>query len=69
MNDEVIQDLKQFIKTTVGQTEVRLGQRIDNLTSEMQAGFAGVAEVIEAQAEDTNTQLESHAKQLSELSR
>jgi tetrahydromethanopterin S-methyltransferase subunit G len=58
MNDNQIDDLKQFITATVSQSEQRLGERIDNveqtltkriddLEHKMEEGFAGVSEAIE----------------------
>ncbi len=55
MNDEQMDDLKQFISSTVSQTEQRLGermdgveQRLDRMQTEMEQGFAGVGEAIDA---------------------
>jgi hypothetical protein len=47
MNDDQLDDLKQFIAATVSQAEMRLDQKIDQGHKEMQDGFAGVAEAIE----------------------
>ena len=47
MNDEQIDDLKQFIAATISQTEANLENKIDLLRKDMQDGFAGVGEVIE----------------------
>ena len=68
MNDDVIQDLKQFISTTVSQQTVsirddirddikaldeKLSTKIDNLST-------SVAEAIEATNEANDTQLQNH---------
>lgn len=51
MDDTQLQDLKQFIAGTVGQSEERikteLRQEIQELRTEMHNGFAGVGEAIE----------------------
>jgi len=47
MNDQQIDDLKQFIAATVSQTEANLDGKIDSLRQEMQDGFSGVGEAIE----------------------
>jgi hypothetical protein len=58
MNDEQLDDLKQFIDSRISQTEARFGERISGseakveqnlkgLRSEMHDGFAGIGEAIE----------------------
>ncbi len=47
MNDEQLDDLKQFIVATVLQTEAHLDEKIDLLQKEMNDGFAGVGEAID----------------------
>jgi hypothetical protein len=54
MNDDQLNDLKQFIANTVSQTEVRLAeridkldQRVDSLEHEVRDGFAGIGEVFD----------------------
>jgi hypothetical protein len=47
--DTQFEDLKQFVAATVAQTEERLSAQIEALGSDMDAGFAGVAEAIEGQ--------------------
>lgn len=54
MSDDQLDDLKQFIAVTLGQTEVRIGERIDGVEQKLEAltqnvddGFAGVGEAIE----------------------
>lgn len=46
MNDDQLDDLKDFVSTTVLQTEARLTERIDGLEQKMDDGFAGVGEAI-----------------------
>lgn len=58
MNDDQLDDLKQFIDSRISQSETRLGDRIDGveqslnskleaLRQEMLDGFVGVSEAIE----------------------
>lgn len=54
MTDDQLDDLKQFFAATIGQTENRLGARIDaievrmsNLEEKVDSGFAGIAEIFE----------------------
>lgn len=47
MSDDQLDDLKQFVKATVSQSEERLSGEIGELRQEMQAGFAGVGDAIE----------------------
>ncbi len=58
MNDQQLEDLKQFIDSRISQTEARfdgkledlgenLQEKIENLRKEMLDGFAGVGEAIE----------------------
>lgn len=55
MNDDQFADLKQFITTTVSQTEIRLVEQIDkvedrltSLEQKIDDGFAAVAEAVDA---------------------
>ncbi len=47
MNEDKIDDLKQFIQATVSQSEMRLEEKINNLENKMSDGFAGVADALE----------------------
>jgi uncharacterized membrane-anchored protein YhcB (DUF1043 family) len=54
MNDDQIDDLKQYFAATISQTEANLDNKIagldnkiESLRQDMMDGFAGVAEVIE----------------------
>lgn len=47
MNDDQLDDLKQFIDSRISQAEARLEDQIKELGTEMRDGFAGVAEAIE----------------------
>lgn len=66
MQDEQIEDLKQFIEGTVSQAEERLRTEIKSTVSDSEArlreeiadGFAGVAEAIEG----IHEQLDSHIR-------
>jgi tetrahydromethanopterin S-methyltransferase subunit G len=72
MNDDQLDDLKQFITATVSQTEARLGGRIGrvearidkvadrltNMEQKMDDGFAAVAEAIDT----IHTRLDEHDK-------
>ncbi len=68
MNDQQLDDLKQFIAATVSQSEARLDGRIDGLRvelcgeinglrNEMHEGFAGVGDALEAMSGDFDTRL------------
>lgn len=54
MNDTQMDDLKDFMATLIGQTELNLGQRIDKLDAkidtireEVNGGFAAVGETVD----------------------
>ena len=54
MHNDQLDDLKDFIRTTVGQVDARLGEveerlsgEIQGLRTDMNDGFAGVGEAIE----------------------
>ena len=47
MNDDQLDDLKQFIDSRVSQAETRLEDQLKGLRAEMRDGFAGVGEAIE----------------------
>jgi hypothetical protein len=74
MNDQQIDDLKQFVAATVGQSEAHLSQRIDGLsqrvdtlTKEMREGFAGVADVMETHTKDIDERITDHESRLTSL--
>ncbi|MBI3624480.1 hypothetical protein HY218_02485 [Candidatus Saccharibacteria bacterium] len=48
MNDDQLDDLKQFIASTVSQTGVQLTGEIKKLEQKVDDGFMGVGEAIEA---------------------
>jgi uncharacterized protein YukE len=63
MNDDQLSDLKQFIASTVSQTEQRLQAQISELKSEvsevkteMANGFEGIGEAIEQIHQQAETQ-------------
>lgn len=45
-NEELLEDLKQYVSATVGQSETRLIERIDKLEARVEDGFNGVGEAI-----------------------
>ncbi|MFZ1324242.1 MAG: hypothetical protein WAQ57_03745 [Candidatus Saccharimonadales bacterium] len=74
MNDDVINDLKQFITATVSQSEERITNELDNritrvesqisrLEQKVDDGFATIGDVISG----TNDQLADHEIRLSKL--
>jgi archaellum component FlaC len=67
MQDDQIDDLKQFITTTVSQQltdfEQRLNGRIDGLEKKMDEGFAGVGDAIS----EINDKIENHDTRLTNL--
>ncbi|MDZ7744195.1 MAG: hypothetical protein U5K77_00325 [Candidatus Saccharibacteria bacterium] len=63
MDDQQLDDLKQFIEATVSQTEARLEQRIDDLSKDMHSGFSGVGEAIE----QIHTEAATHERRLTNL--
>lgn len=81
MNDDIIQDLKQFITTTVSQTERRLGGRMDNLEQKfdnlerkvdnlelkVDQGFADVAELIDTRVEPVEQEVADHGQRITKL--
>jgi len=80
MNEEQFDDLKQFITSTVSQSETRLKQELAS-KAEVRDGFAGVGEAIEALAADMDerfnevnsvlhrhtTEIEGHERRLTGL--
>ena len=60
MDDDQLDDLKQFIQATVSQSEERLR---DDLTTEMRAGFAGAGDALEP----IHTELANHETRISAL--
>ena len=59
MNEDQLNDLKQFISVTVSQATAGMATKedIDNLRLEVQDGFAGVSEAIE-QVNEQHTELD-----------
>ncbi len=47
MNDDQLDDLKQFIDSRISQSEARFDDKIEKLRREMHDGFAGVGEAID----------------------
>jgi hypothetical protein len=44
MDDQQLEDLKQFIDARISQTEARFDEKLEGLRKEMLDGFAGVSE-------------------------
>jgi hypothetical protein len=67
MSNDQIDDLKQFITTTVSQQlsdfERRLTSRIDGLEKKMDEGFAGVGDAIA----EINDKIDNHDTRLTNL--
>ncbi len=64
MNEEQFDDLKQFIVTTVSQTEASIKDKMDNIQIEMLEGFAGVGEAIDALGADIDERGHKQSKRL-----
>ena len=47
MNNDQLDDLKQFIDSRISQSELRFDDKIEGLRREMLDGFAGVGEAVE----------------------
>lgn len=62
MNDNLLDDLKQFITATFSQTEARITGRIDNLDKKVDDGFAGIGEAFD----DLNKQVDERLTKLEE---
>jgi hypothetical protein len=60
MNEDRLEDLKQFIDSRVSQAETRIDGKIEVLRKEMHNGFAGVADVMD----DANEQVEHRLNKL-----
>jgi len=77
MKDEQFDDLKQFIETTVGQSEARLKEELASkndlrtiekkLSDKMDAGFAGVGVAFEAHDKEIEEQLADHGTRITTL--
>lgn len=66
MNDQQLDDLKQFIASQISQSEARTQDKLEGLRKEMLDGFAGVGEAIEEinkQVDERLTKLEQQAAQ------
>jgi hypothetical protein len=68
MNDDQLEDLKQFIDARISQTEARFDEKLEGkleeLRKEMLNGFSGVGEAIEEinkQVDERLTKLENQA--------
>jgi len=63
MNDQQLEDLKQFIDSRISQSEARTDEKLEEIRKEMLDGFAGVGEAIEEvnkQVDERLTKLEQH---------
>ena len=59
MNEEQFDDLKQFIASTVSQSETRLEAKIDRLEATVDDGFAGVGKAIDDLGEDLDKRFDA----------
>ncbi len=57
MNEDHLEDLKQFIEATVSQSEARLTNRINGLEQKVDDGFAGVGEAMEEMSKHVDERL------------
>jgi hypothetical protein len=64
MNDAAIEDLKQFIATTVRNEVVADG---DKIRKEMKEGFAGVGEAMSDMGESVDKTLDNHEQRITAL--
>ncbi|MDQ2973229.1 MAG: hypothetical protein M3Q79_01980 [bacterium] len=73
MNDDAIQDLKQFISATISQQTVNLATKDDiasldkKLSSKIEDLSNSVAEALESTNEATDSQLKSHDTRITRL--
>lgn len=64
MDDQQLEDLKQFIDSRISQSEARTEKQIEKLRKEMLDGFTGVGEAVEEinkQVDERLTKLENQA--------
>jgi seryl-tRNA synthetase len=64
MEEEQLNDLKQFIAATVSQQTTDLHTELSDLRKEMREGFAGVADTME---KSVNVQLDDHEQRIIKL--
>lgn len=67
MNDDQLNDLKQFIDSRISQSELRFDKKIDELKKEMLDGFAGVGDAIEEihkQLDETKAEFDARLTKL-----
>lgn len=71
MNDDIIQDLKQFIATTVSQQTSDLREDMQKMESRLTNGITdlsvSIGETIEASHEPIESQLQNHEKRITKL--
>lgn len=80
-NQQLFDDIKILVMTTIGQTEERLGQRMDKLEHRMVSleqkvneGFVGVGDaidelskIIDTNKVETDKRLDEHDRQIKQL--
>ena len=64
MNDNQLEDLKQFIDGRIAQSEASTKDMLEGLRKEMQEGFAGVGEAID----EINKQVDERLSKLEQQS-
>ncbi len=71
MNDDQLNDLKQFIDSRLSQTETRFDEKfelkLEALRAEVQDGFGGIAEAIEQLHEQSDAESSDVAQRLTKL--
>ena len=67
MDENVIQDLKQFIAATVSQQTSEIVVRLDKVEQKIDDLSHSVAEAIENTNESTDTQLKDHEHRITRL--
>ncbi len=71
MNGDQLQDLKQFINATVSQqlagVKKEIVTDIESLKTEMNKGFADMAEILDTRVEPAEEQLANHEQRITRL--
>jgi uncharacterized protein Yka (UPF0111/DUF47 family) len=67
MNDNAIQDLKQFISTTISQQTSEITERLDNVEHKLDDISQSVATAIEISNDAQDVQIKDHDQRISSL--
>lgn len=67
MNDDQLDDLKQFIDSRISQSEARFDDKVEKLRREMHDGFAGVGEAIDESQTQTDKAVSGLDRRLTNL--